>query len=67
MRIYVCDWSVNKRSYNEFINFLVDLDFDVSINGFNVVAKNGKRTARMYKGFKCNRDMLALTRRFKND
>lgn len=64
MKLYVANWAVNKRTYEEFLNFLVDIGFDVSVSGHNVCAVNGSRNAKMFKGFKCSREMLALSRRF---
>ena len=49
---YVADWSVNKHTFDEFHNFLVDLGFDVSIDGYSLVAKKGSRKLTMFKGFK---------------
>lgn len=64
-KTYICDWSVNKKTFDEFCSFIVDLGFDVSINDFNLVATNGKKTLKMFKGFKCDRNMLATSRRFR--
>ncbi|MEA1231074.1 hypothetical protein ODQ17_17000 [Acinetobacter sp. IRS14] len=65
MKLFIADWSVNKKTYEEFQNFLVDIGFDVQVKGFDLVATNGSKVLLMFKGFKCNRNMLAATRRFK--
>lgn len=64
---YVADWSVNKHTFEEFHNFLVDLGFDVSIDGYSLVAKKGSRKLTMFKGFKCSKSMMKMTKRFRNE
>ena len=67
MRLFVIDWSVNKSTFDEFTNYLVDCGFDVKIDGYSLFATNGKKNLSMFKGFKCTKDMLAMSKRFKRD
>ena len=30
MKLFVADWSVNKNTFDSFVNFLIDSGFDVS-------------------------------------
>ena len=64
---FVADWSVNKNTYEEFANFLVDCGYDVKIDGFNLTAIKGKRKIYLTKGFKGNKEMLKLTKRFNRE
>ena len=65
MKLFVADWSVNKNTFDSFVNFLIDSGFDVSVNGYNMTATNGKKTLYMFKGFKYTLTMCKWTKKFK--